>query len=224
MGQNHRWRHRMRAYQYRTPGTGQNPLLLRPWRRTPYRSPARAGRPGLRVLRAEDPLERGQQRGVLVPSRGWIPRSETWQLERDVCERLVRQLTFVGDALAWRVFGFQRKHIMALCHSAQPGGFARRTGRVAELAHVEQACRDGEFAILRDLTNCLRIGDVSILDNDGTFTTIEVKTNPSRTGPAQNRRVRPRRLPSRATRPLPGTDREAGLCAAGPPPGRVSWT
>ncbi len=43
--------------------------------------------------------------------------------------------------------------------------------------------------ILHDLTNCMRIGDVTVFGNDGIFKTIEVKTNPSRTSPAQKRRV-----------------------------------
>ncbi len=35
----------------------------------------------------------------------------TWRFEHDVCERLARQLRSVGDALAWRVFGFHRPFI-----------------------------------------------------------------------------------------------------------------
>ncbi len=34
--------------------------------------------------------------------------TETWQFEYHLCERLARQYRCVGDALAWRVFGFQR--------------------------------------------------------------------------------------------------------------------
>jgi hypothetical protein len=152
------------------------------------------------------------QRGAPDPQSGLDPaRLETWQLERDVCERLVRQFKCVGDALAWRVFGFQRKHIIALCQNAPPGAFAGKTGRAAELAHVEQARRDGKFAILHDLTNCLRIGDITIFGNDGTFTTIEVKTNPRRTSPAQNRRVKAAAAAIADNAPLPGIDVQARL-------------
>jgi hypothetical protein len=121
------------------------------------------------------------QRGAPEPQSGLDDsRMETWQLERDVCERLVRQFKCVGDALAWRVFGFQRKHIVALCQNPPPGAFAGKAGRAAELARLERAySQDGEFAILHDLTNCLRIGDVTIFANDGTYKTIEVKTNPT---------------------------------------------
>lgn len=34
---------------------------------------------------------------------------ETWQFERDMCERVARQFRCVGDALAWRVFGFEKR-------------------------------------------------------------------------------------------------------------------
>jgi len=153
------------------------------------------------------------QRGAPDPQSGLDPsRLETWQLERDVCERLVRQLKCVGDALAWRVFGFQRKHIIALCQNASPGAFADKAGRAAELVHVERAySEDGKFAILHDLTNGLRIGDVTIFDNDGTFKTIEVKTNPSRTSPAQNRRIKAAAAAVADNAPLPGKDRRARL-------------
>ena len=52
----------------------------------------------------------------------WL--SETWEFERDVCARVARQFRCVGDALAWRVFGFQRQHIIALSQSAPPGVMA----------------------------------------------------------------------------------------------------
>lgn len=153
------------------------------------------------------------QRGAPEPQSGLDDsRMETWQLERDVCERLVRQFKCVGDALAWRVFGFQRKHIIALCQNPPPGAFPGKAGRAAELARLEQAySQDGEFAILHDLTNCLRIGDVTIFANDGTYKTIEVKTNPARTSPAQNRRVKAAAAAVADNAPLPGTDPRARL-------------
>ena len=58
---------------------------------------------------------------------------ETWQFEHDMCERVGRQFRCVGDALAWRVFGFQRKHIIALCQNAPPGIMAGKEGLPAEL-------------------------------------------------------------------------------------------
>lgn len=77
--------------------------------------------------------------------------------------RVARQFRCVGDALAWRVFGFERRNIIALCQNAPSGVWAGKAGAPAELDAVEQAYRqDGQFAILHDMTNCLRIGDVAI--------------------------------------------------------------
>ena len=64
---------------------------------------------------------------------------EAWQLEHDVCERVARQYRCVGGALAWRVFGFQRRHVIARCLNGPPGVMAGKAGLAAELARVKQA-------------------------------------------------------------------------------------
>lgn len=135
-----------------------------------------------------------------------------WQFERDVCERVARQFRCVGDALAWRVFGFDRRNIIALCQNAPPGVWAGKAGAPAELDAVEQAYRqDGQFAILHDMTNCLRIGDVTIFRNDGSRATIEVKSDPQRSRSAQQRRIRAANDALKNAGPLPGKDRRARL-------------
>ena len=137
---------------------------------------------------------------------------ETWQLERDVCERVARQFRCVGDALAWRVFGFERRNIIALCQNAPPGVWAGKDGTMAELDTVEQAYRqDGQFAILHDMTNCLRLGDVTVYRSDGSHETIEVKSNRQRSKSAQQRRIRAANDALRNAGPLPGKDRRARL-------------
>jgi len=153
------------------------------------------------------------QAGAPDPQSGLDPaRLETWELERDVCERLARQFKCVGDALAWRVFGFQRKHIIALCQNQSPGAFTGKAGRATELAHVEQAYHeDGKFALLHDLTNCLRIDDLTVFGNDGTFETIEVKTDPTRSRSTQHRRAKAAAAAVTSNGPLPGPDPNARL-------------
>lgn len=156
---------------------------------------------------------RSPQPGAPEPRSGGDPaRLETWQLEHDVCERVARQYRCVGDALAWRVFGFQRRHIIALCQNEPPGVMAGKAGLAAELARVEQAWKeDGQFAILHDLTNCLRIGDVTVFGNDGSLETIEVKSDAERRSPPQRRRIRAADQALRNGGPLPGKDRRARL-------------
>jgi hypothetical protein len=140
------------------------------------------------------------------PQSGLDPSSlETWQIEYDVCERLGRQYRCIGDALAWRVFGFQRKYILALSRNDPPGSMARKAGLAKEQETVEQAWQDGRFALMHDLTNCLRIGDITVFTDDGPKI-IEVKTDPARQNAAQERRIKAAELALQGAGPLPGPD------------------
>lgn len=156
------------------------------------------------------------QIGAPEPQSGLDPSlSSTWQLELDICERVARQLRCVGDALAWRVFGFERQYITALARNQSPGMMAGKLGLAAERARVEQARReDGQFALMHDLTNCLRIGDITAFTDEGPVQ-IEVKTNAKRHNSVQNRRIKAVRRALGRTGPLPGDDRPpAWPCAA----------
>jgi hypothetical protein len=78
--------------------------------------------------------------------------------------RAARQLRTVGDALAWMVTGGQRLAIVALSQNQQPGRIYGKggEGRQAELDAVNFYWRQGHFALLHDLTNCLRINDITV--------------------------------------------------------------
>lgn len=155
---------------------------------------------------------KGPQPGAPDPQSGLDPAlPETWELERDVCERISRQYRCVGDALAWRVFGFQRQQIIALCQNAPPGVWAGKQGTASERAVVEEARASGQFALLHDLTNCLRIGDVTVFAPDGDFETIEVKSDPGRRSPKQNRRIKAARAAVKDGGPLSASDPRARL-------------
>jgi hypothetical protein len=78
--------------------------------------------------RAVKRMANGKSPQVGAPERqsGLDPLLSTWQLELDISERVARQLRCVGDALAWRVFGFERQYITALARNQSPGMMARR--------------------------------------------------------------------------------------------------
>lgn len=156
---------------------------------------------------------RGPQAGAPEPQSGGDPTLlETWQFEHDVCERIARQYMCIGDALAWRVFGFERRYIIALSQNAPPGVMAGKEGLGAEREQVARAWReDGRFALLHDLTNCLRIGDVTVFGNDGSHKIVEVKSDPERRSSAQLRRIRTAEAALQGAGPLPGEDRRARL-------------
>jgi hypothetical protein len=152
------------------------------------------------------------QAGAPEPQSGLDPAlRSTWQLELDICERVARQFRCVGDALAWRVFGFEREYITTLARNQSPGMMAGKLGLAAELALVEKAWKeDGQFALMHDLTNCLRIGDISVFTDEGP-TQIEVKTNAKRRNSVQNRKLRAARRALGRAGPLPGDDRREWL-------------
>ncbi|MGW1275575.1 hypothetical protein ACWD4V_01270 [Streptomyces tsukubensis] len=158
--------------------------------------------------RAAERIRRGKtpQPGAPEPRSGRSLTDEaTWRFEHDVCERLARQLRSVGDALAWRVFGFHRPFILALSRNDPPGPMHGKTGLQAELNEIERAYKeDGHFALLHDLTNCLRIGDITVWDEVNPPRTEEVKTNPKNRRGAQIRRINQARSAVLEGGPLPG--------------------
>ncbi|MEV0192229.1 hypothetical protein AB0I39_27310 [Kitasatospora purpeofusca] len=149
---------------------------------------------------------KGPQADAPEPQSGRDPADHgTWVFERDLCERLARQLRTVGDALAWRVFGFHRPFILALSRNAPAGPMFGKIGLAAERDRVERAWKeDGVFALLHDLTNCLRIGDITVWDNEKAPRTLEIKTNPDRMKRAQLERINVARDAVLHGGPLPG--------------------
>lgn len=61
------------------------------------------------------------------------------------------------------------------------------------------------------MTNCLRIGDVTIFRSDGSRETIEVKSDPRRNKSAQQRRIKAANNALNNAAALPGKDRRARL-------------
>ena len=90
---------------------------------------------------------------------------ETWQFEHGVCE--LSALPGSSAASAMRLPGGSSASSAATsspcARTPRPESGPGKAGAPAELDAVEQAYRqDGQFAILHDMTNCLRIGDVAI--------------------------------------------------------------
>ncbi|WP_159079305.1 hypothetical protein [Plantactinospora sp. BC1] len=106
---------------------------------------------------------------------------DSWMLEDEVYERIWRQLKSIGDALAWRSFGYDRQVIMALSRNASPGIMHGKDGLTKEREVIASAWRDnGEFVLHHDLTAALRVGDLSVFRADGSVLLHEVKINSKR--------------------------------------------
>lgn len=141
-------------------------------------------------------------------SDGDIRDAATWELEVDVCERVDRQLRSIADALAWRVYDYDRRVIVALSRNDPTGLMAGKAGLEAERQFVTDTWRDeGSFVLLHDLTTCLRIGDATEFKSVGRGYEAylrEIKTDPTRRKSIQARRQRLAEEAIRDGGPLPG--------------------
>jgi len=139
----------------------------------------------------------------------------SWELEADVCERVERQLRSIADALAWRVFNYDRPVIVALSRNELAGPMIGKEGLEAERGFVLDTWRDdGNFVLLHDPTTCLRIGDATEFKPIGTHGweayLHEIKKDPNRKRSTQRRRTRLAEEAIRDGGPLPN-DPEARL-------------
>ena len=144
--------------------------------------------------------------GAPTPDAGRDPAArETWQIEDLVFERTARQLRSVGDALAWRVSGFDRRYITAVSQNAPPGPMAGKTGLQAELDAVNSRWHQHDrFSLLHDLTSCLRIADLTDFYPGGHKEIVEIKTRPTKNA-AQSRRMKAAVAAVNHGAPLPRT-------------------
>lgn len=113
---------------------------------------------------------------------------DTWRIEDLVTDRMCRQLRALGDALAWRASSNDRRYVLALSNNPPAGPMASKEGLGHELgAAVEMRAR-GNFGLLHDLTNCLRIADLTQFSSDGKLL-YEIKKNPNAKRGPQLRRM-----------------------------------
>lgn len=138
---------------------------------------------------------------------------DDWRLEYDVLERVGRQLRSIGDAMAWRAFRYDRRYILALRRNESPGPMTlSKEGTAHEIQFVEQLWSENRhFALLHDITDCLRIGDVTVFhdreDGGQEIHLYELKTNPLRKESAQLARTRLAAEALHIGGPLPGSDK-----------------
>lgn len=137
---------------------------------------------------------------------------DAWRLERQVAERVIRQLRAVGDTLAWKVHRYDRRVILALSRNDPPGPFVGKTGLGFELGAVfEIMCERGNFALLHDLTSILRIMDLTEVERGGRRMLREVKSSSSSSATTKFRKQirRAERLINAIDggQPLPGEER-----------------
>jgi hypothetical protein len=70
---------------------------------------------------------------------------EAWELEIDVCERVDRQLRSIADALAWRIFNYDRQVIVALSRNDPPGPMVGKEGAGGRAGVPDADVEGGSF-------------------------------------------------------------------------------
>lgn len=104
-----------------------------------------------------------------------------WEFEGYIFSRLARQLRTIGDGMAWRRFGYDRRVIVTLARNQSPGAIYGKKGLARELGFIDEFWdTTGQFALHHDSTNCLRIADVTEFHDDGKIRFVEVKTSARR--------------------------------------------
>jgi hypothetical protein len=133
---------------------------------------------------------------------------ESWALEAAVCERSDRHLRSIGDALAWTVFNYDQRVVVALSRNQEPGPSVGKEGLAAERDFVARwSAEDGCFVLLHAVTSCLRIADATLFRSVGQHFEAElheIKTNPTKKSAAQRYRQRMAEEAIRDGGPLPG--------------------
>jgi hypothetical protein len=107
------------------------------------------------------------------------PSQDVATARRDLffCRLYASALRAIGDGIAWRALGFDRAVTRTLCEQQTQQTVASE-GTIQELrewsSHFE---RGTGLPIFNALTNCLAIGDVTVVRDDGSVEIIEVKSS-----------------------------------------------
>lgn len=125
-------------------------------------------------------VEEGRRSGSMDKTRLRELRRESDErrLQIDVLKRVRRQLRSVGDGLLWKAVGYNRGYVYAIWDGPGSGNAAlsEPVGLDAELSVVERVWEsEGSLAVMHDLTNCGRVGDLTIVPGEGTIKIAEVK-------------------------------------------------
>ncbi len=99
---------------------------------------------------------------------------DTLTYEIELLKKWIIDLKRIGDSLAYHYFS--QYDLKNLAFKQDAGFLSGKTGLIKELEHLKKIFDNGGFAILNDLTNTIRYGDISELKN-GELIFHEIKTS-----------------------------------------------
>lgn len=113
-------------------------------------------------------------------SRGYTKRDSNVLFNN----RIKRILKDIADGYAWRMLKFNRLLMRVLSQNNSPGNLDTSISKEDKV--VEKIINDGAHVLMNDLTNILRIGDLTVFYPDGPPHIIELKNLVGRCGPTRN--------------------------------------
>lgn len=89
---------------------------------------------------------------------------------------LSKAIREVADGIAWRALGYDRFTFKVMTTGRSSGAtFGKEAGRRAEFQKATNAALNGKQVLINDLTNCLRIGDLTMIPEKGRIALAEIK-------------------------------------------------
>jgi hypothetical protein len=102
---------------------------------------------------------------------------DTLDKEIFVFELFRNKLKDIGDALAWKLFDYNRAVLYLFSNNPDPG-YLNHVGLTKELlTFIHKSFEKGNISILNIISNCLRIGDLISKSNEGTIEIEEIKSS-----------------------------------------------
>lgn len=92
---------------------------------------------------------------------------------------LAKAVKEISDGVAWRTLGYSRFKMRILSQGRYSGHTWGKDGQLAELKHARRIVGNGGYVLINDVTNCLRIGDLTLIhpDKRGKCYLVEIKKN-----------------------------------------------
>lgn len=127
-------------------------------------------------------FETDNERG-LIPSDDFDYQTKNFESEINQLFIINIALREVIDGIVWRYFNFNRSILYLLADKEPLGPLRFDEGIINSLHHFAECfLSHKDIAILNDISNFLRTGDITVIKDDGTIELIEVKTSGGRGG------------------------------------------
>lgn len=122
---------------------------------------------------------------VKVREHGWRGQVQALQEVQRIVENEGSQLRHalaksrsLGDAIAWKLLGGNTQVISSLSRNSKVGSVPDPDACVGVQIMAQHLARQGaRFPILHDITNILRVGDITFISADRSPMTVEIKTH-----------------------------------------------